>query len=131
VEWDEWVRTAFEVFDVDGSGRLSVEDLNKLLCGDVCAVRHICRMFSVQQWRCGLIESNLHGAATCPKQLECSPVTGCRCPCRLAIQLRRRCERPTLITMARSAWLVSDFFLTSRRLKLCQSLRILPGTIDP
>jgi Ca2+-binding EF-hand superfamily protein len=39
VEWDEWVRTAFEVFDHDGSGRLSVEDLNKLLCGDVCAVR--------------------------------------------------------------------------------------------
>lgn len=41
MEWDEWVRTAFEVFDVDGAGRLSVEDLNKLLCGDVCAVRYL------------------------------------------------------------------------------------------
>lgn len=41
-EWDEWVRTAFDVFDVDGRGRLSVDELNKLLCGDVCAVRPTC-----------------------------------------------------------------------------------------
>jgi EF hand len=52
VEWDEWVRTAFEVFDHDGSGRLSVEDLNKLLCGDVCVVRRTYLLVCLQQWQC-------------------------------------------------------------------------------
>ena len=37
-EWDQWIQQAFDAFDVDGSGRLSYNELNQMLCGEVCAV---------------------------------------------------------------------------------------------
>lgn len=41
-EWDCWVEKAFEVFDNDGSGRIGVTDLEKMLCKDgVCAMPDI------------------------------------------------------------------------------------------
>ena len=38
-EWEDWIRQAFAAFDVDGSGRLSKDALNAMLCGDVCQAR--------------------------------------------------------------------------------------------
>lgn len=37
-EWHKWVQQAFEAFDVDGSGSIGVQDLQNMLCGELCAV---------------------------------------------------------------------------------------------
>lgn len=38
-EWEVWVEKAFDAFDIDGSGRISVDDLSAMLCSDgVCAM---------------------------------------------------------------------------------------------
>ena len=38
-QWDEWIQQAFDAFDIDGSGLLSYNELNQMLCGEVCPVR--------------------------------------------------------------------------------------------
>lgn len=39
-QWDEWIAEAFAAFCDDGSGRLSRDALNSMLCGEVCVVRN-------------------------------------------------------------------------------------------
>lgn len=38
-EWHSWVQQAFQAFDVDGSGSIGIQDLQNMLCGELCAVR--------------------------------------------------------------------------------------------
>ena len=42
-QWDQWIQQAFDAFDIDGSGLLSYNELNQMLCGEVCPVR-LCRL---------------------------------------------------------------------------------------
>ena len=37
-EWHNWVQQAFQAFDVDGSGSIGVQDLQNMMCGELCAV---------------------------------------------------------------------------------------------
>ena len=37
-EWHSWVQQAFQAFDVDGSGSIGIQDLQNMLCGELCAV---------------------------------------------------------------------------------------------
>jgi len=33
-QWDQWVATAFRVFDEDGTGLIGVKELTRMLCSD-------------------------------------------------------------------------------------------------
>lgn len=135
MEWDEWVRTAFEVFDHDGSGRLSVEDLNKLLCGDVCAVRHTHFLFCLQQWQCmDIADGIIHGDQSLAPLHAAGAVQALLL---LPMQVSDTVEaalREADIDHDGSIGLAGErqlnTFLTRRRLKLCRSLCVLPDTID-
>ena len=37
-QWHSWVQQAFQAFDVDGSGSIGIQDLQNMLCGELCAV---------------------------------------------------------------------------------------------
>ena len=51
-EWDHWIKDAFAAFDHDGSGRLSTEALNEMLCGEVCVVGIPVALFCFSAPRC-------------------------------------------------------------------------------
>lgn len=36
--WETWIEEVFNLFDVNGSGQLTREELTQILCGDYCEV---------------------------------------------------------------------------------------------
>lgn len=69
-EWEGWVEKAFDAFDIDGSGRICVDDLSAMLCSDgVCAMPDVvaaalrCAPAACPRWPAAAIPPRSHG---CP-----------------------------------------------------------------